>query len=352
MSTESDNEEPAADETTNEESSETGPDDSENLDESGESESSETEGEESSAVDESSEESESTDGEDEDGVELLDVTDAARRLRQQMPLFDIYCGNLANIVSESLADYLQVPLELSAEKPRVSIFDPISQPEGQPNFDRIFRYQALGSLVALSVPPGLTFRLVDIMFGGTGTQDNEEVDRELSPTENNMLDVVTGSIVSALNHLLESTTTIDESLELEPWSYQQAAKAGNIESMIAIPLRMDLEESVGTAELWFSLSVLELLLGVKLTPDQDGKSVDPAWSRAFKDQVFNCELDLKCTLSEVSMPLSRVRKMSVGDFIPVKDITEAVFTIQSLPLFKAKVGESNDQASASFLRWI
>jgi len=284
--------------------------------------------------------------------ELLDVTDPAIGIYEHMPLFDIYLGNFSTRVSTALGDYIRYPVELVAQTPGIGKYDPISANENQPIFDRLFRFPMLNGLVAIVVPQGLVFRLVDIFFGGSGEVEDEQAERSLSGTEDSMLDKISLEIISALKALLQSTTSLKEISEIETWSHQKAARSGRTESMVTVKFSLALGTYDATLELWFSLSVLELMLGVKLLPGNDGTVHDPQWTNALKKQVSDCQLELTCNLVDQIVPLKSVVDFEEGDFVPLGDVSEAIFSIEKLPLFRARVGVTSEHASASFIEWI
>ena len=285
-------------------------------------------------------------------IETIDLTDPASRLDEHTTLLEIYCANLASQLSESMGRYLRCPVKLFAVHPTICSFNPNSRDENKVDFARLYRLQNMGGLIGSVMPNNLVYRLVDILFGGLGDLESQNQDRVLSPTEENMIDVLSEKMAQALINIVQSSTSLDSELTTEAWSSQQAAQDGRVEAMVVIPLKIEWDDQSDSIELWFSLSILELLLGEKLLPSQDGTAEDPSWTSSFKNQVFDCNLDLKCVLTEMSMPLSRVSNFAVGDFIPLADVSEATLSIQSLPLFKAKVGVVNEQASASFSRWL
>lgn len=282
----------------------------------------------------------------------IDVTDPAENIYQHIPKLDLYCENMSEKVSDLLSSYLRCTCELKAMPIKLGKFDPLLKADDQPVFDRIFKVKSMGGYIAFVLPSDVTFQLVDLFYGGTGALGESEVPREMSQSENFMLDKVAQEIVGGLTELLESATSLEFSGEIQRWSYQQAAQEGTSESMIAIPFEMNLNSNTVVFEVWLSLSVIELLLGVKLQPDSTGKVADPAWSMSFKNQVMDSELNLTGSLASLRMPLRRVQAFSEGDFIELGDVEHALFSTESVPLFRAKVGVTNDKASASFLHWV
>jgi len=290
----------------------------------------------------------------EDACDVLtvDVTDQSANLISHLPLFDLYCSNLTTHVADALEDYIRYRPEVTAEVPVFKTFEPVGEKSGQPVFDRIYQAHKPMGLVGIVVPQSLVYRLVDILFGGKGDSDGDVGEREQSPTEHNMIDVVATALTTGLQILLRNSMATDSVPELDLVSIQQVAKHVRSESMVCIPLNVGMEENSQTIEIWCSLTLLELVLGVDLLPRSDGKTVIPAWSASLKDQVLDCSLDLKCTLAEFTMPLSRVTQMKKGDFIALSEISEATFSMESLALFRARVGVVNDRASASFIEWL
>jgi len=289
---------------------------------------------------------------DASGVVSLDVTDQSANMVSHLPLFDLYCSNLTTHVADALEDYIRYRPEVTAEVPIFKTFEPVGEQPGQPEFDRIYQALKPMGLVGVVVPQSLVYRLVDILFGGKGDSDGDGAEREQSPTEHNMIDVVATALTTGLQILLRNSMATDSVPELNLVSIQQVAKHVRSESMVCIPLSVGMDENTQTIEIWCSLTLLELVLGVDLLPRSDGKTVVPSWSASLKDQILDCPLDLKCTLAEFTMPLSRVSQMKKGDFIALSEIGEATFSMESLALFRARVGVVNDRASASFIEWL
>ena len=66
---------------------------------------------------------------------------------------------------------------------------------------------------------------------------------------------------------------------------------------------------------------------------------------------MQCELDIRGVLSETRITLGKLLELKAGDFIPLRDVQTVSFKTQQMPLFDARVGNSNGRVSVSLSRW-
>lgn len=282
--------------------------------------------------------------------DTFDLTDPAISIFEHMALLEFYMDSLAASFSNALGEYLRCPIKVSSSSPVIGKYNPISHE--QPAFDRMFRLKAIQGTIAVALPEELIFKLVDVFFGGDGATSIDSARSELSATESNMLDKLAYLFANGVLTLLQERAVSATDLSIEEWSHKNAAIEGKSESMIAVKFALSLNEYVSEIEAWLSLPVLELLLGVKLLPYQDGSSSEPGWSKRLKQNVFESQLEVICSFADRTIPLKKVKQLQVGDFIPLNAIDEATFSVGKKQLFKARVGVSNDKASAEFLNWL
>ena len=78
---------------------------------------------------------------------------------------------------------------------------------------------------------------------------------------------------------------------------------------------------------------------------------DDQFSSAMQRELLNCELDVRGVLAESQITLRSLLELKAGDFIALRDVQTVSFKTQNMPLFDARVGNSNGRVSASVSRW-
>ena len=293
--------------------------------------------------------------EDDDGITVIDLTNPTNKLQSHWPLLFLYVQKIVAGAASDIESYINCELTFDAGEPEFRPYRPLapeeSEEQGRVKFDRLFKVDQITGMIGYQLPRALVYRLVDKLFGGRGDSDGDP-SREMSPTEHRMIDEICTALNKSLLSTLQSAAASSSVLTVQPLSAEQAARAENADPMVCMPVRVGLEEFGEDVLVYCSLGILELLLGVTLRSDESTLQPDAGWRSALKQQVFGCDIPLTCTLEQFSMPISRVSNLSVGDFIPLAELGEATFSANNHPLFRARVGVSNEKASASFIGWL
>lgn len=296
-----------------------------------------------------------SEAEDDDGIAVIDLTNPTNKLQSHWPLLFLYVQKIVAGAAGDIESYVNCELTFDAGEPEFRPYRPLapeeSEEQGKVKFDRLFKVDQISGMIGYQLPRALVYRLVDKLYGGLGDSDGDPA-RELSPTEHRMIDEISSALNKSLLSTLQSAAASTSALTVQPLAAEQAARAENADPMVCMPVRVGLEEFGQDVLVYCSLGILELLLGVTLRSDESTLQPDAGWRSALKQQVFGCDIPLTCTLEQFSMPISRVSNLAVGDFIPLAELGEATFSANSHPLFRARVGVSNEKASASFIGWL
>jgi flagellar motor switch protein FliM len=114
-----------------------------------------------------------------------------------------------------------------------------------------------------------------------------------------------------------------------------------MEIVVVSTIHISLEGGGGDLQLTMPYSMIEPireLLNAGIQSDRG--TADDRWKNCLRNDLMDVELDLQSTLVEKILHIDEVLDLSVGDVIPVEIPDQVLITVESIPLYRAKVGVS------------
>lgn len=279
-----------------------------------------------------------------------DFSHPGHKLNKQWPMLDLVNGRVASEIGESLAKRLQISLQGTAlQTKRMGYSECVS---ALPNTCIVheFSLEPLKDFVWFFMDTSVLAAVVDSYFGGEALLETESRRRDLSRTELRVLKHITDAVLTGL---------------VKGWSMVMPLQAStmtavDVERLSNVPMdhvivRCDSMFQIGAVELPFQIVYpFESLKPFGERLEHEVKTPSPQdlqFSQALQAGLMDCELDIRGVLAESSITLGKLLELKPGDFIPLRDVQNVSFKTQNMPLFDARVGNSNGRVSASVSRW-
>ena len=242
---------------------------------------------------------------------------------------------------------LRQAVKVSAEAISVERFDAYQASRGQ----------ALSSVTMIGMAPlsgqamlvldgALTFRLVDLYFGGPGLPPNP-LPAEFTPTAEAMIARIAAGFAERLSGAWGELAEI-------------AFQPGRTEANPAMLSHIDGEDrvvrtrfvlSVGEArpieiDLLYPAASLKPIAAILSSKVQSRRqAADPAWTNNLARAVMQVKLPVRSVLAEPVIPLAQLMTLKPGDIIPISFGPEIPLLVSNNRFARGAVGASNGRAA-------
>ena len=114
---------------------------------------------------------------------------------------------------------------------------------------------------------------------------------------------------------------------------------------------IEIKSGKGECHVVMPYSMLEPIRAQLTNNIEKNNEQSQQWRADFATRVMESEVDIKGVFAESQISVKQLLELKVGDFIPLGNVRNVVFTANNTPLFEATVGVSNGLVSASVTQW-
>jgi flagellar motor switch protein FliM len=283
-------------------------------------------------------------------VTAYDFVHPGHKLNTQWPIFDLVNGRVASEFGAAITKKLQVIMEGHATQSTRSKYSQCLTDIGKTGIVHELSLSPLPGSVWFCADLSIISAVVDCYFGGNAIVVPVEEIRDLSRTEEkvmqHILDALTGAISRGWSILLSLDVQHKRQIAVD-----RLANSAMEQVMLVSHMNLRIGEIDLPFELVYPFETLKPL-NERLQREQNvSPKVDETFCKAMQRELMNCELDIRGVLAESRITLGTLLELKRGDFIPLRDVETVSFKTESIPLFDARVGNSNGRVSASLSRW-
>jgi flagellar motor switch protein FliM len=285
-----------------------------------------------------------------DSATIYDFVHPGHKLKTEWPVLELVNGRVGNAFAQHLSERLQVAIHAqAAASTRAKYTDFVS--ELAPTM--IVHEISLGSLPGVAwfcIDASVVAAILDAYFGGEGKLQPTEAARQLSPTEQrvmqHILDALLGGMRSGWSIVHELNPAV-----VQPIQVDRLAQASQGQVVVANAISLNFAQTEADCLLAYPYSTLEPISEHLQRDDRTEGKHDDHFSAAMRRGLMDCDLEIRGVLAESRITLGKLLELKPGDFIPLRDVQTVSFKTQHFPLFDARVGKSNGRVSASLSRW-
>ena len=194
------------------------------------------------------------------------------------------------------------------------------------------------ALIVLDAP--LINAFVDFYFGGGGDVAEPQAERELTPTEVRMSEVLLRLLLTKLSQAwsdVDEMTFAAQGFETDPAMVTVAAQP---ESMLVAKLAVDLDGAAGDCHVAMPLSTLEPVRAKLAASGQGSLRGRERFHQTMRRQLRRVPVTLRGNLCQVGLTLREMLSMAPGDVIPVDIPEQLVLRVDDAPVLKGRFGTS------------
>ena len=206
----------------------------------------------------------------------------------------------------------------------------------------------------VSVDADLFHGMVDVMYGGTGTDlpvaTVPAVPRDLSPTELRILERLVRLVCADYQQAWSGIHPVEPQFLRTERLSQFAAIAGPDEVIVTASFDVRVGEVQGQIHIGVPYTALEPLHDILYaSPLGETESVDDTKRRLLVQELQSADLQLVAELATATLTIEQLLTMQTGDFIELDRLPTVMASIEGVPLFECQYGtHQSHYASVSY----
>jgi len=283
-------------------------------------------------------------------VTAYDFVHPGHKLNTEWPVLDLVSQRIAAELGTLLSDRLQVSMRGDARPTTRSTYSQCVQALGNTGTVHELSLSPLDGSAWFCMDTSVVSAIVNCYFGGNAELAPLESPRKLSRTENrvmqHVLHAVLGAIDSGWSIVLAMKAGLVKGIDVE-----RLANAALEQVMVTSDMTLKVGEIDLPCQIIYPFEILNPINAQLQKEKSSGGRQDEQFSKSMERELLNCELEIRGVLAESHITLGTLLELKPGDFIALRDVQNVSFKTQNMPLFDARVGNSNGRVSASVSRW-
>jgi len=282
-----------------------------------------------------------------------DFASQDRIVRGRLPTLEMINERFARYFRTSLFNMLRRSADISVSGIQMLKFSEFVHSLFVPTSLNMIRVAPLRGKGLCVLDPKLVFSIVDSYFGGSGRFHTKIEGRDFTPTETRVIQLILelafGDLKMAWTPVLDVQFSYHGS-EVNP---QFANIVSPSEVVVVTTFNVDLESGGGDFYICLPYAMLEPireLLDAGVQSDRGER--DERWEQAMREEVMNASVEVSSRLAEITLTLSELASLQVGDIIPL-DLAEVVdVDAEELPICHGTLGVHHGNYAIKVTEWI
>jgi flagellar motor switch protein FliM len=272
-----------------------------------------------------------------------DFSSQDRLVRGRMPTLEMINERFARHMRISLFNMMRRTAEVSINGIQMIKFGEYVHTLFVPTSLNMVRFRPLKGTALITMEARLVFILVDNFFGGDGRYHAKIEGREFTPTERRIVQMLLKIIFE--DYKVAWSPVMDVSFEYldSEVNPSMANIVSPTEVVVISSFHIELDGGGGDFHVVLPYAMLEPireLLDAGLQTDKE--DTDMRWSKALRDEIMDVSVEISTKFIEVTLPLQKIMDLKAGDIIPIVMPEHITVLIETLPSFRAKLGQSRN----------
>ncbi len=241
------------------------------------------------------------------------VADGQRRL----PNLDVILDSFAQTLSVSLTNQLQRTFQILPQSIDAMTFRQYMETRENGVATGVLQLAPLKNGALLSFTPGLSFAIIEIMFGAALNVTPLELKRKLTTIEMHVLHSVMTNVCTEFDKSMEAIIPLKSSV-IKIESDPSLLSITDPEAEVLIGrFTVGIGSISGTMEIIFPLSTFEPLREQFKNLLKSNRATHGGWADHIAEDVVEMPLTLIAQSGELSLPVRKILDMKVGDIIDI-----------------------------------
>ncbi|MBQ0760872.1 MAG: flagellar motor switch protein FliM [Zhongshania sp.] len=276
------------------------------------------------------------------GARSFDLASRRRLKKRRLPGLEQINKRFAEYFRDSISDVLGQSVDVAAIDLQFQPYSEYLHSLYVPTSLNLMRLHPLKGAAMIVFDARLVFRLVDMFFGGNGTQGHAD-GRDFSKLERRVISRLIERAHGDYDRAWRLASVIRaESLAMEV-NPAMAAIAGQAESIAVCRFQIELDSGGGGEfTIALPLAMLEPVMDLLSKAESAEQHSDNShWQGALSSSLLDMKVATRCTLAEPMMNLGDIAALQVGDVIPFSNREPSVLKAAGVPMARAQLGVVN-----------
>jgi flagellar motor switch protein FliM len=272
----------------------------------------------------------------EGGAKNYDFSSQERIVRRRIPTLEMINERFSRYLRTSLLKFLHHSPEIFISDIQIQKFSEYIRGLHTPTNLNIIRFSPLRGRALIVIEPSLIFSAVDSFFGGGGQFYKAAEEREFTPTEMRVIQILIDMIFNDLKEAWEPVMA----LKLEYMSSEVNPYFANIvgaeDIVVVSTVNIMLEGSGGSINIVMPYSMIEPIRALLDAIGDDSDETDSQWKLALRNEILGAEVSVNSPLVEKNISIREVLQLKKGDVIPVDMPKMVMLKVEGVPVFTGK----------------
>ena len=231
-----------------------------------------------------------------------DLTSQDRIIRGRMPTLEMTNEKFARMFRTTLSSLLRKVIAVTAVSADMIKFGEFLKTLPVPTSLHLFRMEPMRGTAIFVVESKIIFTLVDIIFGGTGSEAFKIEGREFTAIENNLIKKVVLSALTDLEKCWKSLIDLKISYQRAEINPQFVQIVPPTDVVIVINFEIEIEYTSGVISICIPYSMLEPIkekLSAGFQSEQ--LEVDKGWTNRFKNGLIQSNVEIMAELGRTQI---------------------------------------------------
>lgn len=210
----------------------------------------------------------------------------------------------------------------------------------------LYRLHPVKGVVALRIDAPLISLLVDRFYGGRGAAPDTEA-KEFRPTENRLIDRLSGQIMTAVVGCWAELVPMEASLIGRETGVVQAEIAAADADVVVQAFEVNLgDRESWTVEIIYPLEGINSVEGVNVPRGaEEARPLDPRWQRDLAGCMDNVRLPARTVLARPNLKMTELMALQPGDVINIHIARHLPLLIGDRVFAHGTIGEQDGRAA-------
>ena len=275
------------------------------------------------------------------GAKNYDFSSQERIVRRRIPTLEIINERFSKYLRISLLKFLHHSPELFISGIEILKFSEYMRKLSTPTNLNIIRFSPLRGRALIVIEPSLIFSTVDSYFGGGGRLYKAANEREFTPTEMRIIQILLDIIFNDLREAWEPVMALTfeyMSSEVNPY-FANIASAEDI--VVVTTVNIMLEGSGGSINIVMPYSMIEPIRALLDVIGNGSDETDNQWKLTLRNEILGVSLNMNSLLVEKTLFVREVLQLKKGDVIPIDMPKTVMLKVEGAPVFTGKACTSD-----------
>jgi flagellar motor switch protein FliM len=252
-------------------------------------------------------------------IVTYDLTSQDRIIRGRMPTLEMTNEKFARMFRATLSSLLRKVISVTAVSADMIKFGEFLKTLPVPTSLHLFRMDPMRGNAIFVVESKIIFTLVDIIFGGTGTETFKIEGREFTAIENNLIKKVVLSALADLEKCWKPLIDLKVSYQRAEINPQFVQVVPPTDVVVVMNFELEVEYTSGVVSICIPYSMLEPIkekLSAGFQSEQ--LEVDRAWANRFKFGLMRSNVDILVELGKAQVYGKDIVNLKKGDVIQLE----------------------------------